>query len=160
MSLLNGSGIPSKELDSARQRARFSSLILYNGRLLAAARRFDMGSRANFTSLPAAVRAISNCRSGKSRKISETAGALTCYLAEAAADWIFRPPDHCARLIISPCGGKRDSRSSPNAGERKYLSASAEVRSSDAQRLHTVEDGERLIACLRRFATIGSRPKL
>src|SRR6266849_410284 len=86
-------GMPLEENWIQRANARdFSSLILYTEDYDAGARRFDMGERANFALLPAAVRAMKQLQEWRVEEISDTAGALNRHLAEAAADLGFSAP--------------------------------------------------------------------
>ena len=97
-------GIPLEENWIQRANARdFSSLILYNERYDAGARRFDMGERSNFALLPAAVRAMKQLLEWKVAQISETAGALNRQLASAAAELGFLSPPEDLRAPHDLC---------------------------------------------------------
>ena len=150
-------GIPLEENWIQRADARdFASLILYTENYDAGARRFDMGERSNFALLPAAVHAMKQLLQWEVAQISETAGALNRQLASAAANLGFfapaepwRAPHYLAlrRKAGDPGGTPR------NARERKVF---VSVRGSSIRVTphvyNTVEDFERLIACLRRIA--------
>jgi selenocysteine lyase/cysteine desulfurase len=91
-------GMPLEENWIQRANARdFSSLILYTEDYDAGARRFDMGERANFALLPAAVRAMKQLLEWDVEQISETAGALNRQLAAAAAELGFSSPPEYLR---------------------------------------------------------------
>jgi len=150
-------GIPLEENWIQRANARdFSSLILYTEDYDDGARRFDMGERANFALLPAAVRAMKQLLEWNVAHISETVGALNRQLAEAAADMGFfapneplRAPHYLALRRKTPI-----PKELPEMLARKKVFVS--VRGSSIRVTphvyNTPEDGERLIACLRRIA--------
>ena len=151
-------GIPLEENWIQRANARdFSSLILYTEDYDAGARRFDMGERANFASLPAAVRAMKQLLEWKVAQISETAGALNRHLAEAAADLGFSAPTEPLRAphYLS----LRRKAAIPNelpemlAKEKVFVSVRGSSIRVTPNVYNTADDGERLIACLRRIAT-------
>src|SRR5438445_364185 len=151
-------GIPLEENWIQRANARdFSSLILYTEDYDAGARRFDMGERANFASLPAAVRAIKQLLEWKVAEISETAGALNRHLAEAAADLGFSAPSEPLRAphYLSLRRKAAIPRELPEmlAREKVFVSVRGSSIRVTPNVYNTVEDGERLIACLRRIAT-------
>jgi selenocysteine lyase/cysteine desulfurase len=64
----------------------FSSLALYADAYADAARRFDMGERANFALMPAAIAAMEQVLTWGIPAISEYSGALNAQLAAAAQD--------------------------------------------------------------------------
>jgi selenocysteine lyase/cysteine desulfurase len=151
-------GIPLEENWIQRANARdFSSLILYTENYDAGARRFDMGERANFASLPAAVRAMKQLQEWKIAQISETAGALTRYLAEAAADLGFSSPPEPLRAphYLSLRRKAAIPKELPEmlAKEKVFVSIRGSSIRVTPHVYNTVEDGDRLIACLRRIAT-------
>jgi len=151
-------GLPLEENWIQRANARdFSSLILYTENYDAGARRFDMGERANFASLPAAVRAMKQLLEWKVAEISETAGALNRHLAEAAADLGFSAPPEPLRAphYLSLRRKAAIPKKLPEvlAKEKVFVSVRGSSIRVTPNVYNTVEDGERLIACLRRIAT-------
>src|SRR5580704_13607977 len=81
-------GTPIEENWIQRANARdFSSLIMYTENYDDGARRFDMGERANFALLPAAVRAMNQLLEWDVAQISETSGAISRQLATAAVEF-------------------------------------------------------------------------
>ena len=150
-------GIPLEENWIQRANARdFSSLILYTEDYDAGARRFDMGERANFALLPAAVRAMKQLQEWKIAQISETAGALNRHLAEAAADLGFSAPSEPLRAphYLSLRRRAAIPKELPEilAREKVFVSVRGSSIRVAPNVYNTVEDGERLIACLRRIA--------
>src|ERR1700675_709358 len=135
----------------------FSSLILYTEDYDTGARRFDMGERANFASLPAAVRAMKQLLEWDVLQISETAGALNRHLAEAAADLGFSAPPEPLRAphYLSLRRKAAIPKELPEvlAREKVFVSVRGSSIRVTPNVYNTVEDGERLIACLRRIAT-------
>jgi selenocysteine lyase/cysteine desulfurase len=150
-------GLPLEENWIQRANARdFSSLILYTEDYDAGARRFDMGERANFASLPAAVRAMKQLLEWDVSQISETAGALNRHLAEAAADLGFSAPSEPLRAphYLSLRRKEAIPKELPEllAREKVFVSVRGTSIRVTPNVYNTVEDGERLIACLRRIA--------
>jgi selenocysteine lyase/cysteine desulfurase len=151
-------GSPLEENWIQRANARdFSSLILYTEDYDAGARRFDMGERANFASLPAAVRAMKQLLEWDVSQISETAGELNRHLAEAAADLGFSAPAEPLRaphyLALRRKAAIPKELPEMLAREKVFVSVRGSSIRVTPNVYNTVEDGERLIACLRRFAT-------
>ena len=151
-------GLPLEENWIQRANARdFSSLILYTEDYDAGARRFDMGERANFASLPAAVHAMKQLLEWRVAEISETAGALNRHLAEAAADLGFSAPSEPFRAphYLSLRRKAAIPKELPEvlAREKVFVSVRGSSIRVTPNVYNTVEDGERLIACLRRIAT-------
>jgi selenocysteine lyase/cysteine desulfurase len=152
------SGMPLEENWIQRANAQdFSSLILYTEDYDAGARRFDMGERANFASLPAAVRAMKQLLEWKVPQISETAGVLNRHLAEAAADLGFSAPAEPLRAphYLSLRRKAAIPKELPEmlAREKVFVSVRGSSIRVTPHVYNTVEDGERLITCLRRIAT-------
>jgi len=151
-------GMPLEENWIQRANARdFSSLILYTEDYDAGARRFDMGERANFALLPAAVRAMKQLLEWRVAEISETAGALNRHLAQAAADLGFSAPPEPLRAphYLSLRRKTAIPKELPEmlATEKVFVSVRGSSIRVTPHVYNTVEDGERLIACLRRIAT-------
>jgi selenocysteine lyase/cysteine desulfurase len=151
-------GLPLEENWIQRANAQdFSSLILYTEDYDAGARRFDMGERANFASLPAAVRAMKQLLEWDVPQISETAGVLTRHLAEAATDLGFSAPPEPLRAphYLSLRRKAAIPKELPEmlAKEKVFVSVRGSSIRVTPHVYNTVEDGERLIACLRRIAT-------
>jgi len=134
----------------------FASLILYTDDYDAGARRFDMGERSNFALLPAAVCAMKQLLEWKVGEISATAGALNRQLAEAAAELeFFSPPEP---LRAAHYLALRRKAAIPKelpeilAKEKVFVSVRGSSIRVTPHIYNTVEDGERLIACLGRIA--------
>ena len=151
-------GMPLEENWIQRANARdFSSLILYTEDYDAGARRFDMGERSNFALLPAAVRAMKQLLDWDVAQISETAGALNRQLAEAAATLGFSAPAEPWRAPHYLALRRKEAipKELPEilAREKVFVSVRGSSIRVTPHVYNTVEDGERLIACLRRIAT-------
>lgn len=150
-------GMPLEENWIQRANASdFASLILYTGNYDAGARRFDMGERSNFALLPAAVRAMKQLLEWDIAKISETTGALNRQVAEWAANLGFfalaeplRAPHYLAlrTKAVVP-------KELPEilAREKVFVSVRGSSIRVTPHVYNKVEDGERLIGCLRRIA--------
>jgi len=150
-------GIPLEENWIQRANARdFSSLILYTENYDAGARRFDMGERSNFALLPAAVRAMKQLLEWEVARISETAGALNRQLANAAADMGFSAPAEALRaphyLALRRTAAIPKELPEMLAREKVFVSVRGSSIRVTPHVYNTPEDGERLIACLRRIA--------
>jgi selenocysteine lyase/cysteine desulfurase len=153
-------GIPLEENWIQRANARdFSSLILYTENYDAGARRFDMGERANFALLPAAVRAMRQLLEWKVGQVSETIGALNRQLQNAAAGLGFFAPAEPFRGPHYLALRRKEAipRELPEmlAREKVFVSIRGSSIRVTPHVYNTAEDGERLIACLRRIATAG-----
>jgi selenocysteine lyase/cysteine desulfurase len=151
------SGLPLEENWIQRANARdFSSLILYTEDYDAGARRFDMGERANFASLPAAVRAMKQLLEWDVSQISETAGALNRHLAEAATDLGFSAPPEPLRAphYLSLRRKAAIPKELPEmlAREKVFVSVRGSSIRVTPHVYNTVDDGDRFITCLRRVA--------
>ena len=150
-------GIPLEENWIQRANARdFASLILYTEDYDAGARRFDMGERSNFALLPAAVRAMKQLLEWEVAQISETAGALNRQLANAAADLGFSAPAEPLRAPHYLALRRKEAipKELPEmlAREKVFVSVRGSSIRVTPHVYNTAEDGERLIACLRRIA--------
>jgi len=151
-------GMPLDENWIQRANARdFSTLILYTENYDAGARRFDMGERSNFALLPAAVSAMKQLLDWGVAQISETAGALNRQLAEAAADLGFSAPAEPLRAPHYLALRRKEAipKQLPEmlAREKVFVSVRGSSIRVTPHVYNTVEDGERLIACLRRIAS-------
>ncbi len=151
------SGTPLEENWIQRGNARdFSSLILYTEDYDAGARRFDMGERSNFALLPAAVRAMKQLLEWKVAQVSETAGALSRRLAEAAAEIGFSAPAEPLRaphyLALRRKTAIPKELPEMLAREKVFVSIRGSSIRVTPNVYNTVEDCDRLIACLRRIA--------
>jgi len=150
------SGLPLEENWIQRANARdFSSLILYTEDYDNGARRFDMGERSNFALLPAAVRAMQQLLEWKVTQISETAGALNRRLAEAAAEIGFdapaepwRAPHYLALRRKVPIPKELPE---VLAREKVFVSVRGSSIRVAPHVYNTIDDCDRLIACLRRI---------
>jgi selenocysteine lyase/cysteine desulfurase len=150
-------GKPLEENWIQRANARdFSSLILYTDKYDEGARRFDMGERANFALLPAAMRAMKQLLEWKVLQVSETVGALNRRLAEAAAELGFdapaepwRAPHYLALRRNAPIPKELPEML---AREKVFVSVRGSSIRVTPHVYNTIEDCERLIACLRRIA--------
>jgi selenocysteine lyase/cysteine desulfurase len=150
-------GMPLEENWIVRANARdFSSLILYTEDYDTGARRFDMGERSNFALLPAAVRAMKQLLEWNVAQISETAGALNRQLASAAAELGFSSPPDDLRAPHYLCLRRKAGlpRELPEmlAREKVFVSIRGSSIRVTPHVYNTAEDGERLIACMRRIA--------
>ncbi len=150
-------GMPLEENWIQRSNARdFSSLILYAEDYDAGARRFDMGERSNFALLPAAVRAMNQLLEWGVARISDTAGALNRQLASAAADLGFSAPAEPWRAPHYLCLRRKAAipKEFPEmlAREKVFVSVRGSSIRVTPHVYNTLEDCERLIACLRRIA--------
>jgi len=150
-------GLPLEENWIQRAGASdFSSLILYTENYDVGARRFDMGERSNFALLPAAVRAMKQLLEWDVAQISETTGALNRQLADAAAEIGFSAP--AEPLRASHYLALRRNEAIPKelpemlAREKVFVSVRGSSIRVTPHVYNTVEDGARLIACLRRIA--------
>src|SRR5271167_114127 len=157
-------GIPLEENWIQRANARdFSSLILYTKDYDEGARRFDMGERSNFALLPAAVRAMKQLLEWDVAQVSETVGVLNRRLAEAAASVGFfapaeplRAPHYLALRRKEPIPKELPEML---AKEKVFVSGRGSSIRVTPHVYNTAEDGERLIACLRRIAAAGTIAK-
>jgi selenocysteine lyase/cysteine desulfurase len=152
-------GMPLEENWIQRANARdFSSLILYTEKYDGGARRFDMGERSNFALLPAAVRAMNQLLEWEVAQISETAGALNRQLAEAAGDMGFFAPAEPLRAPHYLALRRKEAipKELPEmlAREKVFVSVRGTSIRVTPHVYNTAEDCERLIACLRRIASI------
>src|SRR5271167_4558778 len=150
-------GTPLEENWIQRANARdFASLILYTETYDAGARRFDMGERFNFALLPAAVRAMKQLLEWEVAQISETAGVLNRQLAEAASDLGFFAPAEPLRAphYLALRRKAAISKELPEmlAREKVFVSVRGSSIRVTPHVYNTVENCERLIACLRRIA--------
>lgn len=150
-------GIPLEENWIQRANARdFASLILYTEDYDAGARRFDMGERSNFALLPAAVRAMKQLLEWDVARISETTGALNRQLANAAADLGFSAPSEPWRaphyLALRRKAAIPKELPEMLAREKVFVSVRGSSIRVTPHVYNTLEDCDRLIACLRRIA--------
>ena len=98
------SGAPLEEGWIQRANSQeFSSLVLYDERYDAGARRFDMGERSNFALLPVAARAMQQILEWGIEEISTTSGAFNRYIAEEAAKFGFVAPNEPLRATHYLC---------------------------------------------------------
>jgi len=151
-------GIPLEENWIQRAGARdFASLILYTQNYDEGARRFDMGERANFALLPAAVCAMKQVLEWTVAQISETAGELNHQLAEAAADLGFFAPVEALRAphYLALRGKDAIPKELPQmlAREKVFVSVRGSSIRVTPNVYNTREDCERLVACLGRTAS-------
>lgn len=150
-------GFPLEENWIQRGNARnFSSLILYTENYDSGARRFDMGERSNFALVPAAIRAMKQISSWDVAQISETSGALTRRLGEAAAEIGFSSPAEPLRAPHYLCLRRKEAlpKELPEmlAKEKVFVSVRGTSIRVTPHVYNTNEDCERLIACLHRVA--------
>ncbi|MGA7575757.1 MAG: aminotransferase class V-fold PLP-dependent enzyme [Terriglobales bacterium] len=150
-------GRPLEENWIQRANARdFSSLILYTEGYDAGARRFDMGERSNFALLPPAVRAMKQLLEWDVARISETVGGLNRQLAAGAEEVGFSAPAEPWRAPHYLALRRREAipRELPEmlAREKVFVSVRGSSIRVTPHVYNTIEDGERLIACLRRIA--------
>jgi selenocysteine lyase/cysteine desulfurase len=134
----------------------FASLILYTDDYDAGARRFDMGERSNFALLPASVCAMKQLLAWKIEQIAMTVGALSRKLADAAAELGFSAPGEPLRAPHYLALRRKEAipKELPEmlAREKVFVSVRGSSIRVTPHVYNTVEDAERLIACLRRIA--------
>jgi selenocysteine lyase/cysteine desulfurase len=134
----------------------FSSLILYTENYDTGARRFDMGERSNFALLPVAVRAMKQLLEWEIAQVSETAGVLSRRLAAGAAEVGFSAPAEALRAPHYLALRRKEMipKELPEMLAREKVFVSVRGRSIRVAPnvYNTVEDCDRLIACLRRVA--------
>ncbi len=150
-------GTPLEENWIQRANARdFASLILYTENYDAGARRFDMGERSNFALLPAAVRAMKQLLEWEVAQVSETAGTFNRYLAGAAAEMGYYAPVEPLRaphyLALRRKTAIPKELPEMLAREKVFVSVRGSSIRVTPHVYNTIEDRERLIACLRRIA--------
>jgi selenocysteine lyase/cysteine desulfurase len=148
-------GLPLEENWIQRANASdFASLILYTENYDVGARRFDMGERANFALLPSAVRAMKQLLEWDIAQISETAGALNRQLADAAANLGFFAPAEPLRaphyLALRRKAAIPKELPEMLAREKVFVSVRGSSIRVTPHVYNTTDDGDRLIACLRR----------
>ncbi|MGA2002735.1 MAG: aminotransferase class V-fold PLP-dependent enzyme [Terriglobales bacterium] len=152
----NGSPLEEGWIQRANSRD-FSSLILYSDAYDAGARRFDMGERSNFALLPAAIRAMQQILEWNVAAISATSGALNRRLADAAAECGFTAPAEPLRAPHYLCLRRNTPISQELTGvlarDRVYVSVRGSSIRVTPHVYNTVEDCDRLIACLQHMAT-------
>jgi len=151
-------GRPLEENWIQRANARdFSSLILYSEDYDDEARRFDMGERANFALLPAAVRAMRQLLEWDISQVSETAGALNRQLAAAALEVGFTAPPENLRAPHYLCLRSKIPvpRNLPEtlAREKVFVSLRGSSIRVTPHVYNTASDTERLISCLKQNAS-------
>jgi selenocysteine lyase/cysteine desulfurase len=150
-------GKPLEENWIQRANSRdFSSLTLYDENYDAGARRFDMGERANFALLPAAVRAMRQLLEWKVAEVSETIGTLNRRLAAAAGEFGFSSPPENLRAPHYLCLRRGDPipRDLPEslAREKVFVSIRGSSIRVTPHVYNTAADADRLIFCLKRHA--------
>jgi selenocysteine lyase/cysteine desulfurase len=147
-------GIPLEENWIQRANARdFSSLILYTDKYDGGARRFDMGERANFALLPAAMRAMNQLLEWNVARVSETAGALSRQVAAAAVELGFTsPPEHLRAphyLCLRRKDGVPREIQEMLAREKVFVSVRGSSVRVTPNVYNSVADVERLVSCLK-----------
>ena len=149
-------GMPLEENWIQRANAHDFANLLYTENYDAGARRFDMGERSNFALLPAAVRAMKQLLDWKVAQVSETVGALNRQLANAAASLGFFAPAEPLRAPHYLALRRKEAipKDLPEilAREKVFVSLRGSSIRVTPHVYNTAEDGERLIACLRRIA--------
>jgi selenocysteine lyase/cysteine desulfurase len=150
-------GRPLEENWIQRANARdFSSLTLYDENYDAGARRFDMGERANFALLPAAVRAMKQLLAWDVAQVSETTGALNRQLAAAAAEFGFLSAPENLRAPHYLCLRRETPipRNLPEilAREKVFVSVRGSSIRVAPHVYNSARDAERLISCLKQNA--------
>ena len=157
----NGSPLEENWIQRAGARD-FSSLILYTKNYDDGARRFDMGERSNFALLPAAVRAMRQLLEWNVTQISETIGALNRRLAEAALDAGFHAPAEPLRAphYLALRRQTQIPKELPEilAREKVFVSVRGSSIRVTPHVYNTIEDCDRLIACLERIAGAKKNP--
>jgi selenocysteine lyase/cysteine desulfurase len=133
----------------------FSSLILYSDEYDDGARRFDMGERANFALLPAAVRAMQQILDWGVEEISAASAALNRRIADAAAELGFSAPEEPLRAPHYLCLRKAEP-ITPElthvlAREKVFVSVRGTSMRVTPNVYNTEQDCDRLIACLKQI---------
>lgn len=150
-------GMPLEQNWIQRANAHDFANLLYTENYDAGARRFDMGERSNFALLPAAVRAMQQLLEWKVAQVSETVGALNRELANATASLGFSAPAEPLRAPHYLALRRKEAipKELPEmlAREKVFISVRGSSIRVTPHVYNTAEDGERLIACLRRIAT-------
>src|SRR6202140_1678024 len=154
-------GRPLEENWIQRANARdFSSLTLYDENYDAGARRFDMGERANFALLPAAVRAMKQLLEWGVAQISETAGTISRQLATAAVEFAFSSPPENLRAPHYLClrGEAPIPRNLPEilAREKVFVSVRGSSIRVAPHVYNSTADAERLLSCLKQNAGVAA----
>jgi selenocysteine lyase/cysteine desulfurase len=150
-------GAPLEEGWIQRANSRdFSSLVLYSDEYHPGARRFDMGERSNFALLPAAKRTMEQILEWEIGQISETCGSMNQRIAVAVAELGFSAPVELLRAPHYLCL-RRESAipkklTETLAREKIFVSVRGSSIRVTPHVYNTVEDCDRLIACLRRIA--------
>jgi selenocysteine lyase/cysteine desulfurase len=112
-----------------------------------------MGERSNFALLPAALRAMKQLLEWDVARISETVGMLNRQLAEAAANLGFSAPAEPLRaphyLALRRKGTISKELPEMLAREKVFVSVRGSSIRVTPHVYNTVEDCDRLIACLR-----------
>ncbi len=151
----NGSPLEEGWIQRANSRD-FSSLILYSDDYDAGARRFDMGERANFALLPAAVSSMQQLLNWGISEISDTSGTLNRRIADAVAELGFHAPAEPMRAPHYLCLRRKDPIPKELieilAREKVFVSIRGSSIRVTPHVYNTVEDCDRLIQCLRRVA--------
>ncbi len=149
-------GRPLEENWIQRGNARdFANLILYTQSYDSGARRFDMGERSNFALLPAAVRAMQQLLEWRIAEISATSGALNRQLAQevtglgfSCASEDLRAPHY---LCLRREAGIPKELPEMLARQKVFVSVRGSSVRVTPHVYNSVEDIERLVACLRRM---------
>jgi len=150
-------GLPLEENWIQRANANdFKSLILYTPDYDSAARRFDMGERANFALLPAAVRAMRQILDWTVPEISSTAGAFNRRLARSAAELGYNSPPERLRAPHYLCLRRKDGLPrefvETLGREKIYVSVRGSSVRVTPNVYNSEADVERFIACLQGMA--------
>jgi selenocysteine lyase/cysteine desulfurase len=150
-------GAPLEENWIQRANAQdFSGLTLYTPEYYEGAQRFDMGERANFALLPAAVSSMKQLLEWTIPAISETSGALNRRIADAATGMGFESPPESFRAPHYLCLRRKDllPKEIPQmlAREKVFVSVRGSSIRVTPHVYNTTEDCERLLQCLRQIA--------
>ncbi len=151
----NGAPLEEGWIQRANSR-EFSSLVLYDERYDAGARRFDMGERSNFALLPPALRAMQQILEWGIEEISITSGAFNRYISGKAANFGFVATAEPLRAPHYLCL-RRASSIPPElthvlAREKVFVSVRGSSMRVTPHVYNTMEDCDRLLACLRQIA--------
>lgn len=134
----------------------FSSLSLYSEQYAAAARRFDMGERSQFASLPPAKRAIEQLLEWQIHEISHSIGTISRKLAQAASELGFTSLPEKFRAPHYLCLRRKEliPRELPEmlAREKVFVSIRGSSVRVTPHLYNTEVDCEKLISCLGRIA--------
>jgi selenocysteine lyase/cysteine desulfurase len=152
-------GAPLEENWIQRANAQdFSGLTLYTPDYYKGAERFDMGERANFALLPAAVESMRQLLEWTIPAVSETPGRLNQKIAAEAAAMGFDSAPESLRAPHYLCLRRQEliPKTLPQmlAEENVFVSVRASSIRVTPHVYNNAEDCDRFLACLKKFVAI------